>query len=398
MKPEMLTGDLPPLLVFSPNAWDGKWTSRHHIAKGLSDLGWPTIYTSGPLSTWDRGTDLWAAAGLMGSVSDSRGLVIDRPGRLEAFRPGSEMWTRWSNARHAARLRRAIEKRVGRADDTIAFVFHPKFWPSVRALRPRRIVYFVYDALSLSPGWDDQQAEWERQLVDRADLIAGYSANMFDYMPDRAAKIGKEMPTGVDFDHFDAAESQPCPPDLAAIPSPRVGYAGNINQKLDLVSMVDVARRSPDLNFVFIGTAGPGNSGIFEGHEAETRAWAELTSMPNVFSLGPKQYSEMPAYMGNMDVNIMCYRLEGGWWQAGYPLKMHEYLAVGKPIVSTGLTTILPFSDVIDIVAGVDEWGLAFKRALNEGGVGTVEERRRVAKENSWEARLGNLDAWMRAL
>ena len=111
----------------------------------------------------------------------------------------------------------------------------------------------------MSPGRDEIQAEWERQLVERADLIVAYSAHMLDYMPARAAEIGKEMPTGVDFAHFVDAQQFLCPADLADIPSPRVGYAGHIDQKLDFVGMVDVVRNSPDMNFVFVGEAAPGN-------------------------------------------------------------------------------------------------------------------------------------------
>lgn len=389
---------LPALIVYSPNRWDDAWTSRHRIACGLVERGWPTIYSTGPLSTWERGSESWRAAGLTGVLREDRGVVVDRPGRIEAFRPGSKLWMRAALARHTARLRHAVRKISPSESEYTAFVFHPKFWPNVEALQPSRVVYFAYDALSLSPGWDETLAECERRLVDHADLIVAYSANMFDYMPPRAAEIGKEMPTGVDFDHFVGAQQSTCPADLAAIPSPRIGYAGHINQKLDLVGMVDVVRNSPDLNFVFVGEAGPGNSGKFEGHVAETEAWSELVSMPNVYPLGPKTFPEVPAYMGHMDVNIMCYRLEGGWWQAGYPLKMHEYLAVGKPVVSTGLATIQPFGDVIDIVSGAAAWRSALLRAISDGGVGTVDQRREVARNNSWDVRLDNLDKWMRDL
>ena len=96
--------------------------------------------------------------------------------------------------------------------------------------------------------------------------------------------------------------------------------------------------------------------------------------------------------------HIVCYRLEGGWWQAGYPLKMHEYLALGKPVVSTGLETIKPFHEIIDIVSDCEEWGAALDRALTGGGVGTVVDRRAVAVANSWDVRLDNLDQWMREI
>ena len=73
---------------------------------------------------------------------------------------------------------------------------------------------------------------------------------------------------------------------------------------------------------------------------------------------------------------------------------MHEYLAVGKPVVSTGLKTILPLTDVIDIAADSGAWLAALERALT-GGVATPEARRATARANSWDSRLDKLDRWM---
>lgn len=81
--------------------------------------------------------------------------------------------------------------------------------------------------------------------------------------------------------------------------------------------MVDVVRNSPDMNFIFVGEAAPGNSGEFEGHAAETANWLELVAMPNVYPLGLNTFPDVPAYMGHMDVYIMCYRLEGDGGRPG---------------------------------------------------------------------------------
>ena len=91
----------------------------------------------------------------------------------------------------------------------------------------------------------------------------------------------------------------------------------------------------------------------------------------------------------------MCYRTEGGWWVAGYPLKMHEYLAGGGPIISSDLSAVRPFSQVIDIAHTPDEWTAAIERALTSGGVGTPEQRRAVAHENTWDQRVDQLEEWL---
>lgn len=77
---------------------------------------------------------------------------------------------------------------------------------------------------------------------------------------------------------------------------------------------------------------------------------------------------------------------------------MHEYLSVGKPLVIAGSATIQPFGDVIDIVSGADAWRSALLRAITGGRVGTADQQREVARDNSWDVRLDNLDKWIRAL
>ena len=77
----------------------------------------------------------------------------------------------------------------------------------------------------------------------------------------------------------------------------------------------------------------------------------------------------------------------------GYPLKLHELLAVGKPIVGALLETIVPFSHVVEIAKGPQQWMEALERALYSGGRGTIAERRAEAVKNTWDQRLDVLEA-----
>ena len=115
--------------------------------------------------------------------------------------------------------------------------------------------------------------------------------------------------------------------------------------------------------------------------------------------LGAKPVDRVPQYLVNMDVNLMFYRLSGqSWVTSGYPLKLHEYLAVGHPVVSVDLPTVRPFADVVRIADGVEDWLSAIQEALTAGGRGTVEQRRAVAAANGWDQRVASLDAWLKDL
>ncbi|MEX2353027.1 MAG: glycosyltransferase [Gammaproteobacteria bacterium] len=119
--------------------------------------------------------------------------------------------------------------------------------------------------------------------------------------------------------------------------------------------------------------------------------------MENVHFLGNKDHRVLPEYMASMDVNIMCYRISDDIWTIGiYPLKLHEYLAVGKPIVSARLPSVEEFSCLIDIADNDVEWEEKIDLALRGRGVGSVDLRREIAAKNNWSNRvdriLRNLD------
>ena len=97
--------------------------------------------------------------------------------------------------------------------------------------------------------------------------------------------------------------------------------------------------------------------------------------------------AELPAYLCHLDAGLLPYRL-GGAARFCYPLKMHEYLAVGAPVVSTGLTAVQPFSRVIRVAEGQQAWLDAIDAALADKDAAAIEARRGVARANSWDIRV----------
>jgi glycosyltransferase involved in cell wall biosynthesis len=187
----------------------------------------------------------------------------------------------------------------------------------------------------------------------------------------------------------------PCPSDLSSIPHPRIGYVGSINLKVDLLLVAEIARRRPDWHWVFIGPVlhnraeNPWNAEFQAG-------LAACDKLDNIHFLGGKPYSLVPSYTTRMDVNTLCYRnVAGGWWTAIYPLKLHEYLAAGNPIVGTNLEVLQEFRSVVAIAETPEEWLHALSIAVDAGGTGTKHERQKVALQNSWESRAEVLVAWL---
>jgi UDP-galactopyranose mutase len=199
---------------------------------------------------------------------------------------------------------------------------------------------------------------------------------------------------GVDFEAFNVAEAKHCPDDLAAIPEPRIGYTGSVNQKVDYGLIASIARKRRDLNWVLVGPVGVGNKDTLASNEAIGASYRECRALPNVHFLGGKPFFELPKYMSNMTVNTMCYRTDGsGWWKAIDPLKTNEYLASGKPIISADLVNVRPFSDCIRIARTETEWLEAIDRALSQEMPDLIAKGRERARQSDWSVLTDEFEA-----
>jgi glycosyltransferase involved in cell wall biosynthesis len=380
----------PAIVGFTPNDWLDGWTSRGRILLGLAERGWPTHYSSGASTVWEIGSRDWRERPWLRTVARHGALHVDVPGRLLVRWPTMRLFDHIALAAHAKGLCGSAPT-DGRP---IALLFHPSFEPYVRHLKPRRLIYYVYDAYRLMPGWTDQLERHEQALVARADLLIAYSQGMLDCLPGSAARNGMVLSTGVDMQPFVSAAGAPPPPDLACIPHPRIGYLGRINQKLDYSLVLEIARRRPEWHWVFVGAIGASADGRFAADSEAEALWCQCRALPNVHALGTKPHEEIPKYLLHMDVNAMCYRTHGkGWWSEIFPLKSMEYLAAGKPIVSAPLKSMLQFRSNFAIASTSDEWIAAIEHALVAGGIGTANSRREVAAANSWDHKIDCLQA-----
>jgi hypothetical protein len=101
-----------------------------------------------------------------------------------------------------------------------------------------------------------------------------------------------------------------------------------------------------------------------------------------------------------MNVNTICYRLDAGaWTRAAYPFKIHECLAVGRPVVCAAMPEVQArHGNVMDFATTPDEWEAAIARAIGSGGIGTPALRRAVAAQNTSDQRADQLESWLREL
>jgi O-antigen/teichoic acid export membrane protein/glycosyltransferase involved in cell wall biosynthesis len=385
---------VPSVIVFGLNKWTDYWQTRQYISSQLGKRGWSVVYTTGPGGLRERGTTAWYVQRWNEYVEERDHVQVYRSGMFDARCPKVKTWDQWAVRRHARKLMELAGWST--ASHRIAYVFHPTFWPYIEHLGDCTVVYHADDAFSLMPGWDGKSQAMESKLVARANLLLATSPGVAGQLPNGGAQRARSLPNGALVESFMDLAQCPCPSDLSSIPHPRIGYVGSINIKVDLLLVAEIARRRPDWHWVIVGPVRRNPLEGFPGNAEFQAGLATCDQLDNVHFLGAKPYYVLPSYTTHMDVNTMCYRnVSGGWWTAIYPLKLHEYLAAGKPVVGTNLDVLQKFRSVVAIAETTEDWLRALSAAVDAGGTGTKHERQTVALQNSWDSRVEDLVGWL---
>src|SRR5690242_12612598 len=200
-------------------------------------------------------------------------------------------------------------------------------------------VYDCMDELSAFKNAPPELRRLESELLRRADLV--FTGGMSLYEAKRACHPNVHaFPSAVDAEHFDKARARlPDPLDQTEIPRPRLGYFGVIDERLDRELLAAVARLRPDWHLIIVGPVVKIDP-------------ASLPQAANIHYLGGKAYSDLPAYIANWDIAVMPFARNAATRFIS-PTKTPEYLAGGKPVVST------PVIDVVRRWGHLDAVGIA---------------------------------------
>ena len=374
------------VLALAPNAWRGQWMNRQQILSRLAADGTTVLYSTGQWHSWDRRRPEWRSAPAFGALESVDGVLIDRAPRWLMRVPRLPRLDKVSIRLEARRLERLMA-RHGHESFTL-YVFHPAFQPYVEALRPERLVYHAYDLFELMPDWTPELARREQWLLAHADLRIASSEVTARRLEQTGHRPVRTLPNAADATAFREACNEAPPADLDAVPHPRITYIGSINNKVDLALIAELAQRRPDWHLVLIGE----QAGTLDTEGR--RALEQCRKLGNVHELGAKGYGRVPNYVAHIDVGLIPYRIRPDLWTtACSPLKLYEYLAADRPVVSIDTPATHPFQAVVSLARSADEWEAAIEEALTNGGPGS-DQRLSVAAEHDWSARVATLHGW----
>jgi hypothetical protein len=174
-------------------------------------------------------------------------------------------------------------------------------------------------------------------------------------------------------------DSATAPPEYAALPSPRLGYTGRIDARLDFDAVEGLSGRFPTGSVILVGPVSP---------LLERDALDRLARLPNVHLLGVKARQDLPGYVRHLDCCLMPYR-DDEWLRHGSPLKLWDYLYAGPPVVGSGCAALRDYS-LVSFAESPGQLPDLVERALHEGAAERAE-RRALALANTWDHRAVEL-------
>lgn len=273
-------------------------------------------------------------------------------------------------------------------DDPVLWVYHPSNVDAAKKIKHSKLVYDCVDRHSGYPGLIDPAVVdgMEAELARECDAVFATAQGLYDTLSQYNANTYL-LPNGANYDLFcKAAEPQERPDDLKDIDTPIIGFIGAIQQCIDRELAAEVAKLRPDWTLVFVGAPLAG---------VDT---SMLSVQTNVRLLGPRPHAEIPRYISSFDICINIFAA-GDLAKDVSPLKFYEYLATGKPVVSTPQPLqVQDFADAVYIADGAEAFVAACEQALTEQGSAKTEQRMAYGRECSWPSRVAQMREKLAAL
>ncbi len=260
--------------------------------------------------------------------------------------------------------------------DCCLWFYTPMALPLARELSPRVVVYDAMDELSAFLDAPPELLHREEELFQVADVVFTGGRSLYRAKKDRHPNIHC-FPSSVDLKHFgQASRSLPEPADQIAIPHPRLGFFGVIDERMDLDLIGRMAETHPEWRLVMIGP-------VVKIKEES------LPRHPNIHYLGQKSYRDLPAYLSNWDLCLLPFaRNEATRFIS--PTKTLEYMASGKMIVSTPIRDVAePYGRIVYLGETDGEFIAACEHALGAPPAETGKRAaamRDVLSRTSWDA------------
>ena len=380
------------IVYFGPEPWDGLWRNRHQLMSRLARYN-KVLYVEPPIMDLKKREVRRLAAGSADTSIFIDGLARVAP-QLTVLRAPS--WLPFIGKHPLNHLKGIVWRRILRRtlrkldmQRPVVWLSRPSMVDMLNVLGEKLSIYHVVDEYSgyggVSESAKTELIEQEKLLLTEADLTIVVSKPLLASKRDDAKRI-EMVANAVDYEAYRprvAPDTADIPEDLASIPRPIIGYSGLVGRRLNLEMLAKLASRRSDLSFVLVGAVRRDNcEEILE----------KLESLRNVYFLGLKSIIEIAGYVRSFDVCMVPYRYDERAENAS-PLKLYEYAAAEKPIVTSRFSAAEEMKDIAMIAADA----IAFENSIDEALVWPATHARIVAganmaRENTWDHRVRQVE------
>jgi glycosyltransferase involved in cell wall biosynthesis len=291
----------------------------------------------------------------------------------------------WSERKIIKELKNIV-KRLNMQSNLIVWSYNPMF---LGFLNKMNYDLFVFDTVD---NWTEHEQYLKlikrnklmnnyKKISAKADVIFTVSFELLDFYKKFGGKNNIfHIANGVDFDHYANPENYLKQTELDQIDKKTIGYIGTIQERFDFDLVGYIAKKNKNK---VIALAGP----VWKSVEKQAK---EKLNLPNVKFLGRVEFEKAPAYINKFDVCIIPHKIDQ-FIKFTNPMKMYEYLAVGKPIVSTKGAGVSQYADYVHIANDYEKFNQYIQKALGENTAELAQKRKKAAQKQDWSDKIDQM-------
>ncbi|HKP92663.1 MAG TPA: glycosyltransferase [Chthoniobacterales bacterium] len=361
-----------PIIVHSHLGWDWVWQRPQQFLSRFSKRH-PILFIEAPYPSAKASV----ARATLREISDYPNIIV-----LQMEMPAA----RWNDGAWVDKKRRQLVQSVlagplgKRFESPVQWFYDPMAVTAFAGhLNERAIVYDCMDELSLFRGSPPELVRRERELLAVADVVFAGGPKIW-----RAKREFNKncfsFGCGVDAKHFARARNPelPVPQDIADRPHPVYGYVGVVDERIDYDLLAALADHG-DGSVVIVGPSTKVDPATFP-------------QRPNLYWLGGRDYSELPAYAKGFDVCLMPFAINDATAFIN-PTKALEYMGTGRPIVSTAIDDVVDqFSEVVAIARDHTDFILKARASAARPDERRIRRGLALVRRNSWESIVRQLE------
>jgi len=372
-----------PILCFSTTDWHETWGSRQQLMLRLAQRGHPILFIErqvGPEQLFRdpalrlRKIGAWKSNRLRQPIKN---LWTWQPPLLPPGRYYNNLLNQLGQRILVYQVRKLSHK-LG-LFEPILWLYPPQSAPLLGEFGELLSLYHCIENFSGNQSGIKRrvmQSE-ERRLLQNVDLVFTHSEGLFHLYSGLTRRDISLVPSAADVSLFQSISS--IDPLVSQIPHPSLGVVGTLDARLNIELLEEMVRSRPGWHLVLIGQ-----------RRSERVNLDSLLNFPNVHYIGQQPFEKLPSLLNGLDVFLIPYILNELTLYIS-PIKLYEYLAVGKPIISTDLPEVASCKEYIWIADNAQEFINHIQTALEADTETQVIARRNFARQHSWENRLDSM-------